>query len=135
MNIQKGDIVMVDLPNTGGSVQSGTRPCIIVQNNIGNKYSPITIVVPLTSKKTKRNMPTHVDIPRELGVVQDSVALCEQTIIIDKSRLLKMLGSLNETYLHKVQSAILKTFEMDFKGTSNMRINRIKQNNVLVEVI
>jgi len=76
--IKRGDIVYIDLGKLhNGSIQDGYRPCVIIQNDIGNKYSPCVIVCPLTSRG-KKSMPTHVDVGIEDGLYSDSVVLCEQ---------------------------------------------------------
>lgn len=90
--IRQGDIYLTDLSGYVGSEQSGLRPAVIVQNDIGNRYSPTTIVVPLTSKQ-KPSLPTHTILtPGDCGIKEKSVALCEQLRVIDKSRLKKRLG-------------------------------------------
>lgn len=86
---------MVDLGTHTGSVQSGVRPVIIVQNDVGNKYSPTTLVCPLTSKAKKR-MPTHVQLTPNQGVERESTALCEQIVAIDKAQILKRVGILQD---------------------------------------
>ena len=78
IQIKRGDIVYIDLGKLhNGSIQDGYRPCVIIQNDIGNKYSPCVIVCPLTSRG-KKPMPTHVDVGIEDGLYSDSVVLCEQ---------------------------------------------------------
>ena len=94
MQVKKGDIFYCNLPSSKeqSSIQSGKRPVIIVQNNIGNKFSPTTIVVPLTTVSKKSNLPTHVTIkPCEVNGLkanfEESTILCEQIITIDKRSL------------------------------------------------
>ncbi len=88
----RGEIYLVDLSSHIGSEQSGVRPALIVQNDIGNAYSPTTIICPLTSQ-TKTNVNTHVTLtPDDCGILRDSIVLCEQVRVIDKSRLMKKLG-------------------------------------------
>lgn len=92
--LHRGEIYLIDLSNQVGSEQSGVRPAIIVQNEIGNMYSPTTIIVPLTSK-TKSMAATHVSLtPEDAGVLKDSTALCEQVRVIDKARIQKKLGEI-----------------------------------------
>lgn len=98
MNVFFGDVVQVDFGEQKGSVQGGVRPAVIIQNNIGNKYSPTTIVIPLTSEMKRLNMPVH-DVIRKSdrnGLKKDSLVLGEQLRIIDKNRILYKLGELNE---------------------------------------
>ncbi len=88
----RGEIYLVDLSSHIGSEQSGVRPALIVQNDIGNAYSPTTIICPLTSQ-TKTNVNTHVTLtPDDCGILRDSIVLCEQVRVVDKSRLMKKLG-------------------------------------------
>lgn len=88
----RGEIYLVDLSSHIGSEQSGVRPALIVQNDIGNAYSPTTIICPLTSQ-VKTNVNTHVTLtPDDCGILRDSIVLCEQVRVVDKSRLMKKLG-------------------------------------------
>ncbi|MBR1884370.1 MAG: type II toxin-antitoxin system PemK/MazF family toxin [Clostridia bacterium] len=107
MEIKRGEIYFADLSPTIGSEQSGIRPVVIVQNDIGNKYSPTVIVVAITSK-IKNNIPTHIKIDGEkFGLCKDSVILTEQIRTIDKSRLKSRVGKLDEKTLKKVKEAII----------------------------
>lgn len=98
--VKRGDVFYADLNRgtAGGSVQSGLRPVVIVQNDIGNAHSPTTIVVPLTSKKKKKYLPTHVwvEANQENGLRCDSVALLEQFQTIDKNDLMDRLGCIRD---------------------------------------
>lgn len=96
--IKRGDIYEVSLPETEGScVQGGRRPVIVVQNNIGNQFSPTTLICPITSKK-KRNLPTHMSIScGEGGLRLDSTVLCEQSMVIDKEQLIRKIGEINNS--------------------------------------
>lgn len=103
--IRRGDIWMADLRiGTIGSEQGEIRPVLVVQNNIGNKHSPTVTIIPLTSKR-KNNLPTHVVIS-ESFLPTLSVALAEQIRTIDKSRLIKYMGELNENIMSKINNAI-----------------------------
>lgn len=94
MVIKKGEIYLVDFDDGRGSEQGGVRPAVVVQNDIGNKHSPTTIVCPLTSR-IKKNMPTHVSLTTADGSVErPSTVLCEQVRTTDKTRLLKKLGEI-----------------------------------------
>lgn len=84
MNILRGQVYYADLSAVKGSEQGGFRPVVIVQNDMGNKYSPTTIAVPMTTRPTKKEIPTHVKINVK-GI--DNIILCEQVRTIDKSRL------------------------------------------------
>lgn len=105
--IMRGDLILVEFPNVGGSVQTGVRPAIVIQNNMGNKYSPCLIVVPLTSNvENKKYLPTHVLIDTEGGVAKTSIALCEQLSTIEKRRIKKYLGHLTQNEMRRVDQAI-----------------------------
>lgn len=106
MNIKRGDIYYADLSPVIGSEQSGTRPILVIQNDIGNKYSPTIIGVPITSK-LKTNMPTHIVIEgNKYGLDKDSIILTEQIRTLDKSRLKEKVGRLDKQVLEKVKKAI-----------------------------
>ncbi len=94
-NIHRGDIYLVDLTSAEGSEQKGIRPAVVVQNEAGNQHSPTTIVCPLTSQ-IKNMSATHVALsPKECGVAKDSIVLCEQVRVIDKAKIKKKLGEIN----------------------------------------
>lgn len=103
MDIKRGDILVVNLPKNDFSVQSGIRPVLVLQNNIGNKYSPTTIVVPLTSQIKKVNQPTHKVILKEdaIGLKVDSMVLCEQIITIDKRKIEEKIGQITNDIIMK----------------------------------
>lgn len=107
MEIKRGDFVLVDLNPTLGSEQGGVRPCLILQNNNGNKYSPLTIVAPITSKKFTKEFPTNVFISSSTsGLNKDSTILLNQIKTIDKSRIKKIICSLDSSTINKVDCAI-----------------------------
>ena len=107
MKIRRGDIFYADLRPTIGCEQGGIRPVLIVQNDIGNKHSPTTIVIALTSKE-KKELPTHVPLHREQckGLSDDSIILCEQLRTIDKKRIKDKIGYVNEESLDDVMKAV-----------------------------
>lgn len=99
--IHRGEIYLIDLSNQVGSEQSGVRPAVVVQNETGNMYSPTTIICPLTSK-TKTMSVTHVQLTTDdAEIIRDSVVLCEQVRVIDKTRIRKRLGEV--TNLQKIE--------------------------------
>ena len=103
--IRRGDIFEVDLGEYKGHIQGGYRPCVIVQNNIGNKYSPVTIVYPLTTKvNSKKNIPTHVII-ESIETDKLSMILCEQPITINKTQLKRYRGTLGLKDIEKMNKA------------------------------
>lgn len=112
--VKRGDIFYADLRPVVGSEQGGIRPVLIVQNDTGNKYSPTTIVVTLTTKTKKATIPTHVDIHSDdnNGLRRDSVALCEQFRTIDKCRLKDRVGHVDDDTLNNVLSAVKISLSM-----------------------
>lgn len=107
MEIRRGDIFLADLPILKGeSIQSGLRPVIIIQNNVGNKYSP-TVNIVVGTTKTKNPIPVHAYIAEECGVLKPTTILCEQVMTIDKKRLLKRIGRCTERVLNDVESKLL----------------------------
>lgn len=102
-NIKRGEIYLADLSPTIGSEQGGRRPVLVLQNNIGNYYSPTTIVASITSNiRYKRVLPTHVLIEARDKLDNDSLILLEQVRTIDKRRLIRRLGNLKSDELKKV---------------------------------
>lgn len=106
MNVKRGDIYLADLSPVVGSEQGGLRPVVIIQNDIGNRFSPTVIVAAVTSQIQKAKLPTHVEISKDSGVKKDSVILGEQLRTIDKKRLTEKTGHLNEYIMEKVDYAI-----------------------------
>jgi mRNA interferase MazF len=103
----RGDIFYADLSPVIGSEQGGFRPVLIIQNDIGNKYSPTTIVSAITSQIDKARLPTHVEIPARLsGLEKNSVILLEQIRTIDKRRLKRHVSKLDEEIMAKVDEAL-----------------------------
>lgn len=112
--ISRGEIYYADLGSGLGSEQNGLRPVLIVQNDIGNKFSSTTIVAAITSKKNKNKLPTHITISKEeSGLSQDSVVLAEQVRTIDKSRLYKKIGCLDDNCMEKINNAICVSFYLN----------------------
>lgn len=110
--VKRGDIFYADLGPVIGSEQDGIRPIVIIQNDIGNKYSPTVIGLAITTK-TKSNIPTHIPITvKESGLSQDSVILVEQIRTIDKCRLINKVGYLNQNIMDKVKDALKISFNI-----------------------
>lgn len=106
--VKRGDIFYADLSPVVGSEQGGIRPVIIVQNDIGNKYSPTVIVAAITSQINKAKLPTHVEISsEEYGLNKDSVVLLEQIRTLDKKRLKEKIGHMTDSDMEKVDEALL----------------------------
>ena len=112
-NIKRGDIVMVDLQGAMFNEQSNERPALVVQNNTGNKFSPTTIVIPLTSELKKIGQPTHAVIRRKdaTGLKVDSMALCEQVRTIDKRRIKFKIGKVDSDL---VMTNVFKAYMASF---------------------
>lgn len=112
--IKRGDIVYADLRPVIGSEQGGIRPVLIVQNDIGNHFSPTTIVILLTTKDKKSTLPTHVTLHKEQceGLAYDSVIMCEQMRTIDKKRIRDKVGRINEESLDEVMRAVKVSINM-----------------------
>ena len=111
MSIRRGDIYYADLSPVVGSEQVGLRPVLIVQNDIGNKYSPTVIAAAITSKMSKAKLPTHIDIyAKDVGLQKNSVILLEQIRTLDKRRLKEKMGHLDDAMMHHVNTAIAISF-------------------------
>ena len=108
MDIKRGELYYADLSPVVGSEQGGVRPVLVVQNDVGNKYSPTVIAAAVTSKINKAKLPTHIELPsNSYGLQKDSVILLEQIRTLDKRRLKERIGELSETTMTRVDKAIL----------------------------
>ena len=107
-NVKRGDIYHADLDPVFGSEQGGYRPVLVIQNNIGNKYSPTVIVAAITSKE-KMKLPTHIAVPEMEGLEKDSVVLLEQLRTLDKRRLENYVCTLDRTEMEKINKAIRRS--------------------------
>ena len=106
--VKRGDIFYADLSPVVGSEQGGVRPVIVIQNDIGNKYSPTVIIAAITSQINKAKLPTHVEISSEdYGLNKDSVVLLEQIRTLDKRRLKEKIGHMTDEDMQKVNDALL----------------------------
>jgi len=106
--VRRGQIYYADLSPVVGSEQGGTRPVLVIQNDVGNKYSPTVIACAVTSQMTKAKLPTHIELRQgQFGLPKDSVVLLEQIRTLDKRRLKEKLGQLDEKTMEKVDKAIL----------------------------
>lgn len=105
--MKRGDIFYADLSPVVGSEQGGVRPVIIIQNNVGNKYSPTVIVAAITSQINKARLPTHIEITApHFGLPKDSVVLLEQIRTIDKKRLREKIGRFNEDMMERIDDGL-----------------------------
>ncbi len=108
MEVNRGDIFYADLSPVVGSEQGGTRPVLVVQNNVGNKYSPTVIIAAITSQLDKAKLPTHIELKKEkYNLVKDSVVLLEQIRTLDKRRLKDLVGKVDATTMSMVDVAIM----------------------------
>lgn len=108
MEINRGDIFYADLSPVVGSEQGGVRPVLVVQNDVGNKYSPTVIIAAITSRLSKAKLPTHIELSRDVfQLPKDSVVLLEQIRTLDKRRLQEKLGSIDSLTMQKVDVAIM----------------------------
>jgi mRNA interferase MazF len=104
----RGEIYYADLSPVKGSEQGGLRPVLIIQNDVGNKHSPTTIVACLTTKCTvKHKLPTHIMLSKDCGLPKDSMALLEQIRTIDKSRLSNKIGRISEEDMRRIEKGLL----------------------------
>jgi len=107
MMLRRGEIFFAQLNPVQGSEQGGIRPVLVVQNDIGNSYSPTTIVVPITSRINKAKLPTHVELSREeSGLSRDSVVLAEQIRTVDKARLQQKVTTLDQGAMNRIDQAL-----------------------------
>lgn len=107
-SIKRGEIYYADLSPVVGSEQGGMRPILIVQNDVGNKYSPTVIVAAITSQINKAKIPTHIEIKaKDFGLPKDSVVLLEQLRTLDKMRLKEKIGTLDPLKMKSVDNALL----------------------------
>ena len=111
MTVKRGEIYYADLSPVVGSEQGGVRPVLIVQNDVGNRYSPTVIAAAITSQKEKSKLPTHIDIGSNgSGLARDSVVLLEQIRTIDKKRLKERMGMLDDGSMYRVDNALSVSF-------------------------
>ncbi|MBR6314351.1 MAG: type II toxin-antitoxin system PemK/MazF family toxin [Clostridia bacterium] len=111
MIVKRGDIYYADLRPVVGSEQGGIRPVLIVQNDIGNKFSPTVIAAAITSQTGKTPLPTHIRVDaKDSGLLKDSVVLLEQVRTLDKRRLRARMGSLDEKDMARIDRAIFVSF-------------------------
>lgn len=107
MEVKKGDLFFADLNPVVGSEQGGVRPIVIIQNDKGNKYGPTTVVATITSRLTKKPLPTHVEIKVGNGITKKSIVMLEQIRTIDKTRLLEHIGTLEQEDVKRIDEALV----------------------------
>ena len=117
MSVKRGDIYYADLSPVVGSEQGGMRPVLIIQNDVGNRYSPTVIAAAITSRMGKTRLPTHIDVYAEkVGLSKDSVILLEQVRTLDKRRLGEKMGHLDDEMMAAVNNAIAVSFGLGDRG-------------------
>jgi len=111
VNVHRGDIYYADLSPVVGSEQGGVRPVLIIQNDVGNKFSPTVIAAAITSQRDKTNLPTHIEVDAQgSGLIKDSVVLLEQVRTLDKHRLREKMGRLDKNSMSRVNQALSISF-------------------------
>ena len=135
MSVKRGDIYYADLSPVVGSEQGGLRPVLIIQNDIGNRYSPTVIAAAITSRMGKTRLPTHIDVYADkVGLAKDSVILLEQIRTLDKRRLKEKMGHLDDDMMNEVNAAIAVSFGLgQTLGVTSTAasILQVQQNDVM----
>ncbi len=114
VTVRRGEIYYADLSPVVGSEQGGIRPVLIVQNDVGNKFSPTVIAAAITSQRDKTKLPTHIALSsEECGLQRDSVVLLEQIRTIDKKRLKEKMGSIDNRSMEQINRALFVSFGLE----------------------
>ncbi len=114
MTVHRGDIYYADLSPVVGSEQGGVRPVLIVQNDVGNRFSPTVIAAAITSRMDKAKLPTHIQLGAVGGgLARDSIVLLEQIRTLDKKRLREHMGHLDEASMTRVDQALQVSFGLN----------------------
>lgn len=116
MTVKRGEIYYADLSPVVGSEQGGMRPVLIVQNDVGNKFSPTVIAAAITSQRDKAQLPTHIQLSSQsCGLSKDSVVLLEQVRTIDKKRLKEKMGRIEDAAMGEIDRALTISFGLGDK--------------------
>ena len=110
--IKRGQIYYADLSPVVGSEQGGYRPVLIIQNDIGNRYSPTVIAAIITSIHTKANLPTHIWLNAECGLPKESMVECEQVRTLDKKRLKDFMGTVSKEVMAEIDKGLKISFAL-----------------------
>ena len=122
LTVKRGDIYYADLSPVVGSEQGGLRPVLIVQNDVGTKYSPTVISAAITSQKDKSKLPTHIALhSQDCGLSKDSVVLLEQVRTIDKKRLKEKMGKLDTASMSQIDQALSISFGLHGEDSAPVR--------------
>ncbi|MEH1814889.1 MAG: type II toxin-antitoxin system PemK/MazF family toxin [Nostoc sp.] len=120
VDITRGDVLLCDLNPVVGTEQAGIRPVVVVQIDRANAVSPHTIIAPFTSKIRRAILPSHVFVPAGIGgLSQDSVVLCEQLRVVDKSRIIRVIGHLDDNYLDNLAIALCTILGLRIMNNDN----------------
>ena len=111
-DIKRGQIYYADLSPVIGSEQGGHRPVLIIQNDIGNRYSPTVIAAIITSRHTKANLPTHIWLNAECGLPKESMVECEQVRTLDKKRLKSFMGAVSDEVMREIDKGLKISFAL-----------------------
>lgn len=126
-NIKRGEIRLCNLGDGNGSVQGGLRPALIIQNNLGNKYSPVVIVIPITSKTNcKAKLPTHLVLTKRMGLKKQSLLLTEQILTINRDAVGKKFTTLNPRIMEVVDKKIGVSINLKPKKHKNLYFRKRK---------
>ena len=118
MSVKRGEIYYADLSPVVGSEQGGVRPVLIVQNDVGNRYSPTVIAAAITSQRDKAKLPTHIEVAAgSCGLQKDSTVLLEQVRTLDKRRLRERMGELPQETMESIDTALSISFGLVDRGT------------------
>ena len=121
MTVKRGEIYYADLSPVVGSEQGGIRPVLIVQNDVGNRYSPTVIAAAITSQREKAKLPTHIEVCGEnCGLAKNSVVLLEQIRTIDKRRLKEHMGTLDDNSMNLINRALSISFGLGITDDGNI---------------
>ena len=124
MTCKRGDIFYADLSPVVGSEQGGLRPVLIIQNDVGNRYSPTVIAAAITSRTGKAKLPTHIGVEAMMssdgGLMKNSVILLEQVRTLDKTRLKEKMGHLDDSVMRRVNEAIAVSFGLGESGANEI---------------
>ena len=112
MDIKRGQIYYADLSPVVGSEQGGLRPVLIIQNDVGNRYSPTIIAAIITTRKTKANLPTHIWLNAECGLPRESMVECEQVRTLDKRRLKEFMGQVSQEVMKEIDKGLKISFAL-----------------------
>lgn len=122
MTVHRGEIYYADLSPVVGSEQGGIRPVLIVQNDVGNRFSPTVIAAAITSQLEKARLPTHISLPaKDCGLQKNSIVLLEQIRTLDKRRLKERMGQLDDTSMGKIDTALSVSFGLAPRGENARR--------------